>query len=148
MSHFRVEKDLSRCIDYIETRDDIDSNRVAFYGMCWGATLGPIMLAVEDRLDTGIFVVGGLPPIDLPRSWDVALYAQRVKAPVLMVNGSEDVLMPLKTTQIPLYELLGTAKEHKEHKLYLGGHGMYGMFYKQIRGDVLGWLDRYLGPVE
>lgn len=63
------------------------------------------MLAVEDRLDTGIFVVGGLPPIDLPRSWDIALYAQRVKAPVLMVNGSEDVLMPLKTTQIPLYEL-------------------------------------------
>ncbi len=65
-----------------------------------------------------------------------------------MVNGSEDVLMPLKTTQIPLYELLGTVKEHKEHKLYPGGHGMYGLFWQQIRGDVLGWLDRYLGPVE
>lgn len=144
----QVTKDLSRCIDYLETREDIDSAKIAFYGASWGATLGPIMLAVEDRLDTGIFVVGGLPPIDLPRSWDVALYAQRVKAPVLMVNGSEDVLLPLKTTQIPLYELLGTAKEHKEHKLYPGGHGMYGLFWKQIRGDVLGWLDRYLGPVE
>jgi len=144
----QVAKDLSRCIDYLETREDIDSTKIAFYGASWGATLGPIVLAVEDRLDTGIFVVGGLPPIDLPRSWDVALYAQRVKAPVLMVNGSEDVLLPLKTTQIPLYELLGTAKEHKEHKLYPGGHGMYGLFWKQIRGDVLAWLDRYLGPVE
>ena len=144
----QVVKDLSRCIDYLETREDINSTKIAFYGMCWGATLGPIMLAVEDRLDTGIFVVGGLPPIDLPRSWDVALYAQRVKAPVLMVNGREDVLLPLNSTQIPLYELLGTAKEHKAHKLYPGGHGMYGLFYEQIRGDVLGWLDRYLGPVE
>jgi pimeloyl-ACP methyl ester carboxylesterase len=106
------------------------------------------MLAVEDRLDAGIFVVGGIPPIDLPRSFDIALYAQRVKIPVLMVNGREDVLLPLKTSQIPMYELLGTPDEHKEHKLYPGGHGVFGLFYKQIRGDVLAWLDRYLGPVE
>jgi hypothetical protein len=47
-----------------------------------------------------------------------------------------------------MYELLGTADEHKEHKLYPGGHGVFGLFYKQIREDVLAWLDRYLGPVE
>jgi serine/threonine protein kinase/formylglycine-generating enzyme required for sulfatase activity/dienelactone hydrolase len=144
----QIAKDLSRCIDYLETRDDIDSDRVAFYGMSWGATLGPIMMAVEDRLDTGIFVVGGIPPIDLPRSFDIALYAQRVKAPVLMVNGREDAFLPLTTSQIPLYELLGTPDEHKKHRLYPGSHGMFGLFYEQIRGDVLNWLDRYLGPVE
>jgi len=144
----QMAKDLSRCIDYIETRDDIDSDRIAYYSMCWGATLGPIMLAVEDRLDTGIFVLGGIPPIDLHRSFDIALYAQRVRAPVLMVNGREDVFFPLKTSQIPLYELLGTPEEYKEHKLYPGGHGMFGMFYKQIRGDVLDWLDHYLSPVK
>jgi serine/threonine protein kinase/dienelactone hydrolase len=144
----QAAKDLSRCIDYLETRRDIDSGRIAFYGMSWGATLGPIMLAVEDRLDTGIFVVGGIPPIDLPRSFDIALYAQRVKAPVLMVNGREDAFLPLTTSQIPLFELLGTPDEHKEHEPYPGGHGMFGLFYEQIRGDVLAWLDRYLGPVE
>lgn len=47
-----------------------------------------------------------------------------------------------------MYELLGTTDEDKEHKLYPGGHGLFGLFYKQIRGDVLAWLDRYLGPVE
>jgi dienelactone hydrolase len=144
----QMAKDLSRCIDYLETRDDILSERIAYYGLSWGATLGPIMLAVEDRLDTGIFVVGGIPPIAPPRSFDIALYAQRVKAPVLMVNGREDVLMPLKSSQIPMYQFLGTPDEYKQHKLYPGGHGVFGLFYNQIKGDVLGWLDRYLGPVE
>jgi dienelactone hydrolase len=144
----QMAKDLSRCIDYLETRDDIDSERLAYYGMSWGALLGPIMLAVEDRLDTGIFVVGGIPPVEMPRSFDTALYAQRVKVPILMVNGREDALARLKTFQIPMYELLGTPDEHKVHKLYPGGHGVFGLFYQQIRGDVLDWLDRYLGEVE
>ena len=144
----QIAKDLGRCIDYLETRDDIHSDKIAFYGMSWGATLGPIMMAVEDRLATGIFFVGGIPPIDLPRSFDIALYAQRVKAPVLMVNGREDVFLPLKISQEPLYQLLGTPDEHKKHTLYPGGHGMFGLFYEQIRGDILDWLDRYLGPVE
>jgi len=116
--------------------------------MSWGAILGSIMLAVEDRLDTGIFVVGGIPPVEVPRSFDIALYAQRVKVPVLMVNGKEDTLVRFKTMQIPMYELLGTPGEHKQHKLYPGGHGVFGLFYQQIQKDVLDWLDRYLGPVE
>ena len=144
----QMAKDLSRSIDYLETRDDIDSERLAYYGFCWGAALGSFMLAVEDRLYTGIFAVGGIPPVEVPRSFDPALFAQRVKAPVLMVNGKEDSVFPLKSSQIPMYELLGTPVEDKEHELYPGGHGLFGLFGRQIRGDVLGWLDRYLGPVE
>jgi len=143
----RMAKDLSRSIDYLETRADIDSQRIGYYGYSFGSLLGPIMLSVEDRIDTGIFVHGGVLPIDLPRSFDMALYARRVKVPVMMINGKEDVLAPLKTCQVPLYESLGTPAEHKEHKLYPGGHGAFGLFYDQIRGDVLDWLDRYLGPV-
>jgi dienelactone hydrolase len=144
----RMAKDLSRSIDYLQTRDDIDSDRIAYYGYSNGALLGSVMLAVEDRIETGIFVHGGIIPIDLPRSFDLALYAQRVKAPVLMINGREDVLLPLKISQIPLYELLGTADKDKKHKLYPGGHGAFGLFYEQIQGDVLDWLDLYLGPVD
>lgn len=144
----QMAKDLGRCIDYLETRDDIDSERIAYYGTSWGAVLGPIMLAVDDRLDTGVFVLGGTTSDDWPRSVDMALFAQRVTTPVLMVNGSEDAIMPLKTSQEPMYELLGTDDQHKEHKLYPGGHGLFGLFNKQILKDVLDWLDRYLGPVE
>ncbi len=144
----RMVKDLSRSIDYLETRGDIDSRRIAYYGYSMGALLGTVMLAVEDRIDTGIFVHGGLLPTELPRSFDMALYAQRINVPILMVNGREDVIAPLNTCQIPLYELLGTPEEQKQRKLYDGGHGAFGLFYDQIQGDVLNWLDRYLGPVE
>jgi dienelactone hydrolase len=142
----RMVKDLSRCIDYLETRHDIDNDRVAYYGPCLGAMMGPIMLAVEDRIDTGIFLVGGIPAVELPRSIDVALYAERVNVPILMVNGREDFIVQ-ETDQI-LYERLGTPAGHKEHKVYPGGHGIYALFHQQIQADVLTWLDRYLGPVK
>jgi formylglycine-generating enzyme required for sulfatase activity/dienelactone hydrolase len=144
----QMAKDLSRCIDYLETRNDIDGERIAYYGTSWGAVLGPIMLAVEDRLDTGVLVVGGIVPNDWPRSVDMALFAERVTIPILMVNGTEDVAAPLKTSAEPMYELLGTDDQHKKLKLYPGGHGLFGLFNKQICKDVLDWLDLYLGPVE
>jgi len=119
----QIAKDLGRSIDYLETRDDIDHEKVAYLGLSWGAMLGPIMLSVEDRIHTGIFVSGGLAPIDFPRSFDIALYAQRVKAQILMVNGREDVFLPVRTSQIPMFELLGTPDEHKKRELYDGGPG-------------------------
>ncbi len=142
----RMAKDLGRCIDYLETRHDIDSDTVAYYGLCLGAMIGPIMLAVEDRIDTGVFLVGGVPGVEVPRCLDVALYAERVSVPVLMVNGREDFVVQ-KTDQI-LYERLGTPEEHKEYKLYPGGHGIYALYHRQIQADVLAWLDHYLGPAE
>jgi fermentation-respiration switch protein FrsA (DUF1100 family) len=106
------------------------------------------MLAVEDRLDTGVFLRGGIPPVARPRSVDMALYAERVTTSVLMINGAEDAIVPLKTSAEPMYERLGTDKQHKKLIPYPGGHGLFGLFNKQIRADVLDWLDLYLGPVE
>src|SRR6185436_610389 len=34
-------KDLGRTIDYMETRNDLDHKKVAYYGLSWGAGLGP-----------------------------------------------------------------------------------------------------------
>jgi hypothetical protein len=65
-----------------------------------------------------------------------------------MVNGAEDAIVPLKTAAVPMFELLGTDDQHKEHKLYPGGHGLFGLFNKQILKDVIDWLDHYLGPVD
>jgi dienelactone hydrolase len=144
-----MSKDLRRSVDYLETRDDIDEERMAYYGFSWGAFWGPIMLAVEDRFKAAVCVVGGFYVWgELPAAMDPLIFASRVKTPVLMVNGKEDFFFPLRTSQIPMYELLGTAHEDKEHKLYPGGHGLFGLFSKQIRGDVLAWLDRYLGPAD
>jgi serine/threonine protein kinase/cephalosporin-C deacetylase-like acetyl esterase len=144
----QMAKDLSRSIDYLQTRNDIDSERIAYYGTSWGAVLGPIMLAVEDRLETGIFVLGGITPNDWPRSVDMALFAERVTIPVLMINATEDAALPLKSSAEPLYDLLGTDDQHKKLITYPGGHGLFGLFNKQILKDVLHWLNLYLGPVE
>jgi len=144
----QLYKDLARSIDYLQTREDIDTEKIAYYGMSWGAKLGPAMLAVEERFKLGILVVGGFAPEQLPDAADPAIFAPRVKIPVLMVNGREDFVFPLETSQKPMYEFLGTPEEHKQHKIYPGGHGLLGLFSRQIKGDVLAWLDRYLGQVE
>ncbi len=144
----QVSKDLQRSIDYLETRDDIDKERIAYYGVSGGATFGPLALAVEDRFKTAVLVVGGFYTwMELPADADPLNHAPRVNKPVLMVNGKEDFYFPVETSQIPMFKLLDTPNENKEHKIYPGGHGLLGLFSKQIRGDVLGWLDRYLGPV-
>jgi poly(3-hydroxybutyrate) depolymerase len=50
-------KDLRRSIDCLETREDIDADRLAFEGVSWGAAMAPIMIAVEPRIKAGIVVV-------------------------------------------------------------------------------------------
>jgi hypothetical protein len=64
-----------------------------------------------------------------------------------MINGEGDFFFPLESSQRPMFEFLGTPDSHKKHRVYPGGHGLLSLFSKQIRGDVLGWLNRYLGSV-
>src|SRR5260370_31336598 len=53
------EKDVSRSIDYLETRKDIDHGRLAFYGLTMGANRGPLMCAVETRFRTCVLLAAG-----------------------------------------------------------------------------------------
>jgi serine/threonine protein kinase/dienelactone hydrolase len=144
----QLSKDLRRSIDYLETRGDIDNEKIAYYGISWGASLGPIMLAVEDRIKVGILVVGGLWPFPTPPKVDPFDFAPRVRIPVLMVNGREDHFFSYEMCQKPMYKFLGTPEEDKVHIVYPGGHGVMGLFRRQMMGDIIGWLDRYLGPVD
>jgi serine/threonine protein kinase/formylglycine-generating enzyme required for sulfatase activity/dienelactone hydrolase len=145
----QMSKDLRRSVDYLETRADIDKGRIAYYGVSSGGLFASMSLAVEDRFKAAVLVSGGFPTgYVLPPAIDPINHAPKVRTPVLMVNGKEDSVFPYETSQRPMYELLGTDDEHKQHKLYPGGHGLGSLFSKQIRGDVLYWLDRYLGPVD
>ena len=144
----QMSKDLRRSVDYLETRTDIDKGRIAYYGVSSGGLFAPMSLAVEDRFKAAVLVSGGFPTgYMLPPAIDPINHAPRVRTPVLMVNGKEDSLFPYEASQEPMYKLLGTNDEHKQRKLYPGGHGLSALFGKQVREDVLGWLDRYLGPV-
>jgi len=140
----QLVKDFKRCVDYLETRQDIDSNKLAYYGMSWGGWLGAIIPAVEERLQASILLAGGLEGRGRPEANDIN-YVTRVKVPTLMLNGRYDTLFPYETSIKPMFDLLGIPDEHKELKLYETDHiPPRNEFIKEI----LAWLDSYLGPIK
>jgi serine/threonine protein kinase len=140
----QVVKDFERCIDYLEPRQDIDSNKLAYYGMSWGGWMGAIIPAVEERLKANVILAGGL--WDRGRSEVSPInYVTRVKAPTLMINGKYDTGFLYETSIKPMFDLLGTPDEHKELKLYETDHIPPRVEFIK---ETLAWLDRYLGPVE
>jgi len=137
-------KDFKRCVDYLETRQDIDSKKLAYYGMSWGGQLGAIVPAVEERLKASVLLAGGFGQLPRPEA-NQFNYVTRVKTPTLMLNGKYDTLLPLETSSKPMFELLGTPAPDKQQKLYETDHiPPRNEFIK----ETLAWLDRYLGPVE
>jgi dienelactone hydrolase len=144
MTEYRIQvvKDFRRCIDYLETREDIDSEKLAYYGMSWGSHWpAALILAVEERLKTGVLLAGGMREFGRPEV-QMINYISRVKMPVLMINGRYDSSYGLDAGIIPLYDLLGTPDEHKELKLYNTDHiPPRSEFIKEN----LAWLDKYLG---
>jgi len=138
-------KELRRSVDFLETRDDIDAERLAFWGTSWGGRMGPVMLAVEDRFRAAVLYVAGLKfQRALPEA-DPFHFVSRVKLPVLMLNGEFDFFFPKETSQRPLFDLLGTPDEHKRWEVYSGGHSVPRNTMIEV---TLGWLDQYLGPAE
>jgi hypothetical protein len=142
-----VVKDMRRTMDYLETRDDIASDKVAFYGLSWGAKYGPIITAVERRFRASVLVSGLLdrspddwPPADVPQN-----FAPRSTLPTLMINGKRDFGAPVETNIRPLFEMLGTPDASKRLVLLDGGHVPNSV--NDLIREVLDWLDRCLGPV-
>ncbi|CAN5793969.1 hypothetical protein BH24ACI5_BH24ACI5_28120 [soil metagenome] len=136
-------KDFFRTIDYLETRPDIDMQRLAYYSLSMGAYFGPIPVSLEPRITVAVFAAGGL-RYGYPPEIQPANFAPHVKVPVLTVHGADDFGVP-KAEQLRFVELLGTPAEHKKHVILPGGH-----VPQDIRGlfrEVLDWLDKYLGPV-
>ena len=136
-------KDLARSVDYIETRADLDHQKLAYYGFSQGAREASVMLALESRFRTAVLAGGGFSPKkQFPELREVN-FAPRVKTPVLMINGRYDFYFPVETSQQPMFRALGTPEKDKRHVLFDSGH-------VPPRNDViretLNWLDQYLGP--
>ncbi len=139
--YVRLIKEFRRSLDYLETRPDIDSGKIAFLGYSWGARLGAIIPAVEDRLKVSVIKAGGLRAGWRPEINPIN-YVTRVKIPTLMLNGRYDMTFPYETSAKPMYDLLGTPTEDKILKLYDTDHFIpRNEFIK----ETLAWLDRYFG---
>jgi dienelactone hydrolase len=146
--YVQTSQDMRRTIDYLETRKDIDTGRLAFVGLSWGGQMGSLMIAVESRFKTGIFLLGGICACVRHPASDPANFAPRVKIPILMINGREDSVFPYETAQKPLFDLLGTPEPQKKHVLFPGGHAIPWEYHKEYYDEIVKWLDQYLGPTD
>ena len=70
-----------------------------------------------------------------------------MKVPVLMLNGQDDSMAPVETSQKPMFKALGTPEKNKKYISYPGGHVDF-INRQEVIKEALDWLDRYLGPVK
>lgn len=147
MRDLRIQwvKDARRTIDYLQTRSDLNCQKLAYYGVSTGAVFGPLILAIESRFETGILQSGGLTNRILPGEVQSINFLPRVKIPILMMNGKDDFLSPPEQSQIPMFRLLGTPANDKRRAVFDSGHSVP---LTELIKEVLTWLGHYLGPVK
>jgi formylglycine-generating enzyme required for sulfatase activity/dienelactone hydrolase/predicted Ser/Thr protein kinase len=135
--------DLRRGLDYLESRQDVDASRIAFFGPSAGAQIGLILAAIETRYRAVVLVGAGLP--NEYRSWipeaNPVNFAAHIRAPKIMVQGRYDEDTPLKTAAEPLFRLM---PEPKRLVVYEGGHVPPVELTIRTIGP---WLDEMLGRV-
>jgi len=138
--------DLRRGVDWLETRAEIDPNRIGYLGASQGTFIGSIFSAVETRVKAAVLLVGGadfsvffrhsqIPSIVLMRNYftpeqldkiandlaviDPQYYIGAISPrPVLLINGKKDLVISEEAGK-RLHELAG---EPKETYWYDGGH--------------------------
>jgi formylglycine-generating enzyme required for sulfatase activity/dienelactone hydrolase len=137
-------KDASRAIDYAQTRPDLDHEKIAYYGYSWGAVMGAIVPAIDQRIKAVIIALGGLNYEKSLPEVEIINFLPHVKQPVLMLNGHYDFFFPEQTTQVPFYNLLGSPKDQKKRMVYDTGHAIPR---NELIKETLDWLDLYLGPI-
>jgi eukaryotic-like serine/threonine-protein kinase len=134
-------KDMRRTIDYLETREDIDRDALAFFGYSWGGVNGPTALAQEPRFRVAVIDIGLLPPMATIPEVDPLNALPRVHVPVLLLSGEFDAMVPVENAR-RYFELLGTPPEHKRHVIAVGGHFIPRDL---VIRETLDWLDAGLG---
>jgi len=132
-------KDIGRSLDYLETRSDITLGRLGYFGLSWGAAMGPIMIAIELRIKAAVLVVAGLDTFVTQPEVDPFNFLPRVTPPTRMINITADYFYPLETSALPFYELLG-AKPKDMVLMERAGHYVPR---NRVTIETLDWFDRF-----
>jgi dienelactone hydrolase len=140
-----IVKDVMRSVDYLQSRPDIQADKIAYSGYSWGGVIANLNLALEDRFKAAVLNVGGMFAHGTPRpEVDYLNFAPRVTVPVLMLNGRFDLALLYDSEVQPMYDFLGTPDEHKNLIVYETDHWIDR---REVTKETLAWLDRYMGPV-
>jgi serine/threonine protein kinase/formylglycine-generating enzyme required for sulfatase activity len=131
-------------LDYLETRQDIDRTRLAYYGFSWGSGSRLIFAGVDGRYRTIVFVGGAIDwrmQPTLPEANNVN-FAAWIKQPKLLLNGKNDEESVWLTQALPLWNLLREPKK----LVLVDGAGHIPPAEERVP-PINAWLDSTMGPV-
>jgi dienelactone hydrolase len=140
------QQDVTRTLDYLETRADVDHDRVGYMGLSRGASLSPLVLSLEPtRVKTAVLMIPGMYLMHPGPEVDIINFLPHVTQPVLMLSGRFDFLFPEKDAQLPFFNWLGTSSDKKKRVVYDSGHNLPAA---ESTRETLDWLDKTLGAVK
>lgn len=140
--------DLRRTIDFIETRKELDSNRIGYYGISLGGIIGTVFSGVEKRIKVPIVALAGgqlnLLYQQEALSKDAKDFVSIIEPlnfishisprPFLMLNAKNDEIIPPIMSKL----LYNKAKEPKKIIWYDAKHRDAPL--NKIYGDGLNWF--------
>jgi formylglycine-generating enzyme required for sulfatase activity len=136
--------ELSRGLDYLESRDDIDMDRLAYAGLSFGAGSRSVLAAIDERWKAVIFIGAGIDERlhpTLPEALNVN-FLPYITVPKIVVNGRQDEEHPWLTRGLPFWELLNEPKQ-----LVLADDQGHTPSLEVRVPAINGFLDRQFGPV-
>ena len=130
-------KDLRRGVDFLETRNELDTERIAYITTSSRGLLMSLP-AIEPRYQAVIFVGNGV--YEREQKYHVVdngvNLAPHIAIPKLMIHGLYDENAPWKIAGEPLFDLF---TEPKEKHFYPGAHALQP---QELANAVIQWLDK------
>jgi formylglycine-generating enzyme required for sulfatase activity len=135
--------ELRRGLDYLETRKDIDGSRIAFEADSAGVWAGVVLVAVDPRYRSALFVGSGVEPREVADATAANRinFLPHITAPKLTLQGRYDESAPYVSEFEPFYRLL---PQPKRAVIYEGPHVPPLEVYLR---ESQKWFDETLGKV-
>ncbi|WP_282160463.1 alpha/beta hydrolase [Ulvibacterium marinum] len=144
--------DLRRAVDFIETRKELDSKRIGYYGISLGGIIGTVFCGVENRVKVPVIALAGG---QLNLLYKEKAFSREAKdfmgiveplnfvkhiapRPFLMLNAKNDEVVHPAMSKL----LFNAAEEPKEMVWYDAKHKDAPI--DRIYGDGLNWFKEYL----
>ena len=144
--------DLRRAVDFIHTREELDPDRIGYFGISLGGIIGTIFCSVEERVKVPVIILAG-GSLNLMFGKDalsgdtkdylsiidpINYVAKIAPRPLLMINAENDDVVPPITSKL----LFKTAKEPKEIIWYPAKH--HDIPIDKVYPDGIRWFKKHL----